>query len=73
MSGGTSPSDLPGGGGGRAVLSESGQVITNNGGGLNDGDSVGGFGFRLECDPVCNKQVVGSGLHPKGPGGNSGH
>jgi hypothetical protein len=66
--GGTSPSDLPGGGGGRTIQSEppDQNVITNNGGrGLNDGDSVGGFGFRLECDAECNKQVGGSGLHPK--------
>ena len=70
--GGTSPTDVPGGGGGRSVLSESGQVITNNGGfGQNVGSSVGGSGFRLACDPVCTS-VGGSGLHPKGPGGNSG-
>jgi hypothetical protein len=68
--GGISPSDIPGGGGGRAILSESDkQVITNNGGfGQNDGDSVGGKGFRLECDPICTKEVgtpIGQGLHSK--------
>ena len=67
--GGTSPSDVPGGGGGRAILSESKEVITNNGGfGQNDGDSVGGKGFRLECDPICTKEVgtpYDRGLHPK--------
>jgi hypothetical protein len=71
--GGTSPTDVPGGGGGRALLSESNQVITNNGGfGQNVGSSVGGFGFRLACDPIC--QTSGNdviGLHAKGPGGNS--
>jgi hypothetical protein len=71
----TRPSDVPGGGGGRFVLSESGQVITNNGGlGQNVGSSVGGFGFRLACDPSSGCQVSGNGvtgLHTKGPGGNS--
>ena len=44
---------------GRELLSESGQVITNNGGfGQNVGSSVGG---------------TGSGQHAKGPGGNSGN
>jgi hypothetical protein len=67
--GGTSPGDVPGGGGGRAVLSESGQVITNNGGfGLNVGSSVGGIGFRLGCD-ASDCTLVGTpdgrGLHPK--------
>ena len=72
--GGTSPSDVPGGGGGRAILSESKNVITNNGGfGQNLGTSVGGGGFRLACDPICPPDPVGgSGLHVKGPGGNSG-
>jgi hypothetical protein len=66
--GGTSPSDVAGGGGGRAVLSESGQVITNNGGfGQNVGTSVGGIGFRLTCDPACTLVGTpeGRGLHPK--------
>ena len=65
----TRPSDVPGGGGGRAVLSESGQVITNNGGqGQNVGSSVGGFGFRLACDASGCTSVgtpEGRGLHPK--------
>jgi hypothetical protein len=64
-----------GGHGGRFVLSESGQVITNNGGsGANVGSSVGGFGFRLACDPICTGAGNGvSGFHAKGPGGNSGN
>jgi hypothetical protein len=60
--------DTPGGHGGRAVLSESGQVITNNGGfGQNLGTSVGGSGFRLACDPICTQVGTpeGRGLHPK--------
>jgi hypothetical protein len=65
----TRPSDVPGGGGGRAVLSESKQVITNNGGfGQNVGSSVGGTGFRLACDGSDCTLVgtpVGRGLHPK--------
>jgi hypothetical protein len=71
--GGTSPSDIPGGGGGRALLSESKQVITNNGGfGQNVGSSVGGAGGRLACDPICQTSGNGViGLHAKGPGGNS--
>jgi hypothetical protein len=72
--GGTSPSDVPGGGGGRVILTEppDQNVITNNGGfGLNDGGSVGGHGIRLACDASGCTQVGGSGLHAKGPGGNS--
>jgi hypothetical protein len=78
-SAGTSPSDLPGGGGSRQVFEGEGEdrtsVAFSGGRGGNIelpfGDEVGGTGGQSFEDSA-RPPVGGSGQHLKGPGGNSG-
>jgi hypothetical protein len=67
--------DIPGGHGGRFTTDlDSALRIETGGVGQNTGDTVGGQGRQIACDlfnPICPKIVGGSGLHDKGPGGNS--
>jgi hypothetical protein len=70
--GGTSSSDIPGGGGGHGTTGAPEQTFSG-GGGQNDGTFVGGTGRHTTCDAFGCQTVGGSGFHVQGPGGNSGN
>jgi hypothetical protein len=73
--------DVPGGGGGRIVSDENGLLVSSSAGGGQNAPPddisgqpgiVGGGGQHTTCDGLdCTNRVGGSGLHVKGPGGNS--